>query len=61
MYWTLFAVIFLSDGRVDYNKPLDAIAVYETRLECEIVIARILTIISPPPNAGLVCLRTDET
>lgn len=60
MYWTLFAVMLLDNGKIDYSKTYESIATYESRADCEIARARILTFITPPPRADLRCVRTDE-
>lgn len=59
MFWTLFVVMLLPDGKIDYS-DYEKVRSFETRLECEIAKARILNIVTPPKDADLRCIRTDE-
>lgn len=61
MYWTLFLVALLPDGKIDYNSGYEVIQAYETRLECELAIGRVERILGQVPEGNeLLCLRTDE-
>lgn len=60
LYWTLFAVFLFPDGKIDYDSGSAALNSFETRLQCEVVKARLLTMLPPSERHDLRCIRTDE-
>lgn len=61
MYWTLFLVALLPDGKIDYNSGYEVIYAYESRSECELAKYRLEMVTGPVPKGSeLICLRTDD-